>query len=393
MFSRRRLIAIIFGVALLVLGLWYFLAGRRHYAVLYEDLRAPQAAAVVAALEADDVSYRLALGGRQILVPTEEADALRLRLSGGELPIAGVAGFELFNESDMGYTDFAQRIRYQRAIQGELARTIMMMEGVIEARVHISMPERTLFRSEARRAEAAVTLVMRSRDDETVERIEGVQRLVAASVPDLAAADVVVLNARGEVISSRVELVEVAPGSLETEAGSNAPSLDYVTEVLRRAIPHRRFEARIEQEAGALAGDVEPASETALVGRRFVVITTESSLGPEEREAVRSALFSTGLIEVHSSDLLRFETAPLAHLDAPAVLAPPPPAPPAAIPARTPPPLLPLTWLALAAFLVCVIAILMLRHLMQRPLLSFEEHKQLAERLRSGLEPGGVGDV
>src|SRR5512145_2752282 len=88
MFSRPRLIAIIFGLALLVLGLWYFLAGRRHYAVLYEGLRAPQAAAVVAALEADDVSYRLAQGGRQILVPAEEADALRLQLSGDELPIA-----------------------------------------------------------------------------------------------------------------------------------------------------------------------------------------------------------------------------------------------------------------------------------------------------------------
>lgn len=391
--SRPRLLAIVFGAAAIVLALWYFLAVRRDYAVLYEDLRAPQAAAVVTALETDGVPYRLAHGGRQILVPADEADALRLRLSGAELPVAGAAGFELFNESDMGYTDFAQRIRYQRAMQGELARTILMIEGVLDARVHISMPERRLFRSEERRAEAAVTLVMRSREDETPDRIEGIQRLVAASVPDLAASDVVVLNARGQIISPRVELVELAAGALGSDSGANAPSLDYVTDVLRRALPHRRFEARIEHEPGALAGDAEAGDEQALQGRRLIAIVTESSLALAERESVRSGLFAAGLIEAPSSDLLRFEVSSLAHLDAEAVLEPPQPASRAETAAEKPPPNTLMVWLAVAALAIAGVAFLLLRRLGQRPNLSFEEHKSLAERLRAGLEPREAADV
>lgn len=390
--SRPRVLAIVFGVAAVVLALWYFLAVRRDYTILYEDLRAPQAAAVVAALEAEGVAYRLAHGGRQILVPAGEADALRLRLSGAELPVAGAAGFELFNESDMGYTDFAQRIRYQRAMQGELARTIMTIEGVLDARVHISMPERTLFRREAERAEAAVTLVMRSRADETPDRIEGVQRLVAAAVPDLAAADVVVLNARGEVISPRVEIVELAPGALGAEGDAEGLSLDFVTDVLRRALPHRRFEARIEYELGALAGDTEADDEQALEGRRRIVVVTESSLAPGERDSVRSGLLAADLIETLSSDLVRFEVSSLAHLDTQPAIQPQAASPTAT--AEAPAPLSPwLAWFALAAFGLAGAAFFILRRLNQRPQLSFEEHQRLAERLRAGMAPREAGDA
>ena len=144
---QLRLVALVFGlvVAALVAGYIWFL--RADYAVLVQDIRPEEAAAIVEELKKEEVAFELRDGGTTILVPESQLNAVRLNVSSKELPLKGTVGFELFNESDMGLTDFAQKVNYQRALQGEITRTLLAMEGIAAARVHIALPERSLFRN------------------------------------------------------------------------------------------------------------------------------------------------------------------------------------------------------------------------------------------------------
>jgi flagellar M-ring protein FliF len=197
----------------------YLLVLRKPYAVLFGDLRAPDAAAVVAELDKKKIPYRIEDGGATIRVPSNLVDTARVSLAGEDLPLKGAVGFELFNKSDMGLTEFAQRINYQRALQGELARTIMTMDSVESARVHLMLAEPTVFRGDRQPSKAAVTVQARAGKTITGDTAQGIQRLVAAAVPDLAASDVVVLDATGEVLGgTSAAPVPPPPGGQERQA-------------------------------------------------------------------------------------------------------------------------------------------------------------------------------
>ena len=128
-----RLIAIVFALVFGVLALGYFLFLRPGYVPVFSNLRPAEASAVAAQLDAKSIAYRLGDNGTTIAVPSDQADQARLLIAGSDVALKGGVGFELFNKSDMGLTDFAQKINYQRALQGELARTIMMMDGIAES--------------------------------------------------------------------------------------------------------------------------------------------------------------------------------------------------------------------------------------------------------------------
>ena len=113
-----RLIGIIFGGFIAMLAAAYFLFLRLNYSLLYQDLPVSDASAIVAELDAKEIKYRLRNGGKDILVPAVDADAIRLGILDSEAPRKKLDGFELFNDSEMGLTDFAQKIKYQRALQG-----------------------------------------------------------------------------------------------------------------------------------------------------------------------------------------------------------------------------------------------------------------------------------
>src|SRR5204863_6003346 len=117
------------------------------------------------------------------------------------------------NQSDMGLTDFAQKVNYQRALQGEIARTIMTMDGIAYARVHIALPERSLFRTTRSEPRAAVTITPQPGIDIDPGRIAGIQRLIAATVPDLALDQIAILNERGQLLTPEFSDAPGAGGS------------------------------------------------------------------------------------------------------------------------------------------------------------------------------------
>jgi flagellar M-ring protein FliF len=114
---------------------------RVDYQVLFADLQPQDTAVMVAELDRMKVPYKIGSDGNTILVDGAVVHSTRLKLMGKDLPLHGTAGFELFNNADFGMTEFAQKINYQRALQGELTRTIMSLSEVRDARVHLALPE------------------------------------------------------------------------------------------------------------------------------------------------------------------------------------------------------------------------------------------------------------
>jgi flagellar M-ring protein FliF len=172
------------------------------YRVLFADLSQSDAAAIVARLKDDKIPYRLSAGSSAILVPAEQVHDVRLALMAGDLPLSGGVGFEIFDKQGLGATEHSQKVSYQRALQGELARTIGKLDNVKEVRVHLVMPESTLFTRDRQEASAAIALTMQPDTSLQRQQIVGVQRLVAAAVAGLSADRVVITDQRGVTLSA-----------------------------------------------------------------------------------------------------------------------------------------------------------------------------------------------
>lgn len=206
--------------------------------VLFSGLEARDAAAVVRELEQLKIDYRLEDGGTTIMVPIEDVHSTRLKLMGSGVPLSGGVGFEIFDDSDFGMTEFAQRINLQRALEGELTRTIMALDEIKYARVHLVMPENGLFKQSSREPTASVALFLK--DGRTIgnDKIMGVQRLVAAAVPELSAEQVTVSDQNGSTLS-KITATEAGVGAISERLQKKAEVEQYLTgkavEVLARA--------------------------------------------------------------------------------------------------------------------------------------------------------------
>ena len=158
--SRGLLIAgmVMIFALVAVLGWWAY---RPDYQILFADLAPRDAAAMTSELDKLKTPYQLGDGGNAILVPRDLVYKTRLKLMGKEVPLHGAVGFEVFNNADFGMTEFVQKVNYQRAIQGELTRTILAIDEIQSARVHLAIPEQGLFKKSASKSKGSVTLTMK----------------------------------------------------------------------------------------------------------------------------------------------------------------------------------------------------------------------------------------
>jgi flagellar M-ring protein FliF len=186
----------------LLLATVLFLALTPGQAVLFADLGERDLATMGDELRKKKIAFEVGEDGRSLLVPQADVHRIRMQLMAQDLALQGNVGFELFNGSDLGMTEFVQKVNFQRALQGELARTIQAMDEVQSARVHLALPEQGLFRKTQARNKASVTVTLKPDARFSRAQVSGVQRLVAASVPDIAPSDVAVLDQRGVVLGS-----------------------------------------------------------------------------------------------------------------------------------------------------------------------------------------------
>ena len=241
------------------------------YSLLFANMPSRDASNVVEWLKDRKIPYRLAGGGKDIMVPADKVYEARLELAGSGLGEGGV-GFEIFDTQSFGMTDFAQKINYRRALQGELMRTITSLGPVEGARIHLALPEKRLFRDQQQAATASVIIKLHEGRNLKDSQLQGIIHLVAGSVEGLESENVTVVDSSGKALSkSRAD---------ETASGSSPGNLDYQQTVEKRL--ENRAQSMLDRALGA--------------GNSMVRVTAEVDFA--QRERVEEALDPDGAVIV-----------------------------------------------------------------------------------------------
>lgn len=264
--GRWTRLAIAGGAAAIVLAMIVFIAGatRPSYAVAFARLSEEDAGAIVAKLKEARVPYRVTPAGA-IEVPREQVQEVRMQLAAAGLPRGGNVGFELFNQSSFGITDFVQKLNYQRGLEGELARTIQKLEPVDQARVHLALPQPSLFTDNQREPTASV--VVRLKPGRRLERaqVQSIVHLLSHSVEGLKPQNVTVVDAEGTLLSSGDDQPEQAvarltAGQLEAKRAYESELEKNVQAMLDRVLGPGKASVRVN--ATMEWDQVETSSET-----------------------------------------------------------------------------------------------------------------------------------
>jgi len=216
-------------------------AGNPEFHPLYTNLDANDAGTILNRLKEQKIPYRLSANGSTILIPQEKIYETRMELASEGLPHGGSIGFELFDNTKLGMTEFAQNVNYQRALQGELVRTINGFEEVDSCRVHIVMPEKSLFLKDEEPASASVVLKLRHGKWLTQQQVQGIVHLVSSSVSRMGPDNVTVVDSNGRLLTGSTD-----PSGIAT---LSADQLEYQAQVERKL--ENRVLTMLEKALGA----------------------------------------------------------------------------------------------------------------------------------------------
>jgi flagellar M-ring protein FliF len=218
------LVAVFVAVVVVVVGSAWWISAPQ-YTLLVADMDAETANSVVSRLKADNVPYQLGDGGRTVSVPAERVDELRLAFASEGLPSAGRIGFEIFDRTAFGTTEFLEHVNYRRALEGELARTISTMSDVASARVHIAMAKDSLFLDREEPAKASVALRLKGNRPLSTATVRGIAGLVSSSVEGLRPESVMIVDHQGRPLTR--------PQEDSDPAGLNASQLERQQQIER----------------------------------------------------------------------------------------------------------------------------------------------------------------
>jgi len=198
--KRFALVALVGGT---IIGFVFLMnwAGSPDFQVLYSNLGPEDGGAIVSALKEKRIPYKISANGSSILAPSEQIYDLRLELAANGLPRGSGIGFEIFDNAKLGMTEFVQNVNYQRALQGELSRTIDRIDGVQSSRIHIVMPAKSLFIEEESPATASVTLKLRTGRWLSKDQVQAIVHLVSSSISGLSPENITIVDNYGKMLS------------------------------------------------------------------------------------------------------------------------------------------------------------------------------------------------
>lgn len=199
---QRSTIGVAAVATLGLLGALIYFGTETEYGVLFSELKTGDAQAILEKLKTANVPYKLSNGGTAISVPQERVPELRVQMAADGALSGGHVGFDIFDKNSFGATDFAQRVNYQRALEGELARTLEGMDELETARVHITPARESIFTEKAEKAKASVVLRVRRGREISRERTTAITHLVASAIEGLEPGEVSVMDSQGRVLSA-----------------------------------------------------------------------------------------------------------------------------------------------------------------------------------------------
>jgi flagellar M-ring protein FliF len=195
-------------------GLVFFIKWNkaRDFRPLFTNMAPEDAALVVAKLKESGIEHRLADNGATVLVSSEKVDDARLDLAGAGLPKTGRIGFELFDKTNLGVTDFDEKVNYRRALEGELERTIKAINGIESARVHITFPKDSVFLDAREPAKASVLVKMHIGATLQPQNVVAISNLIGSAVEGLSPDAVSVVDMQGNLLTKRRKTGDGADG-------------------------------------------------------------------------------------------------------------------------------------------------------------------------------------
>jgi len=243
---RIALIAVSLFIAAGIVGIIIW-ASKTRFKMLYTDLNKEDSKQIAVLLEQNKISYQLSRDGKTVRIPEDMIEQWRLKLATLGVNFSGTVGYEVFDKQSFGTTSFVQKVNKQRALEGELIKTISYIKGVKRARVHLSIPESSPFVSEKKSPTASVVLELDRGVLLTEAEIKGIGSLVSSAVEGMRQEDVIILDHRGKKLSDNIgdPMTSHTANRLALEAKLNRQYEKQIEEILSRVVGDGKVVAKV----------------------------------------------------------------------------------------------------------------------------------------------------
>ena len=202
--QKLGLIVAVAATVALLSGLWLW-GQTPDYRVLYANLAERDGGTVIESLQQQNIPYKFAEGGGALMVPADRVHEVRLKMAALGLPKGGTAGFELMENQKFGTSQFLEQVNFQRALEGELARSVQTMAAVSNARVHLAIPKPSVFIKEKQKPSASVVLALYAGRALDEGQVNAIVHLISSSVPEMRAENVTVVDQNGNLLSASAD--------------------------------------------------------------------------------------------------------------------------------------------------------------------------------------------
>jgi flagellar M-ring protein FliF len=235
--SGQKAVTVAAVVALLIGGYFFATwASKPSYSMLFSNLSSKDASAIVESLQKSGTPYELSNGGQTIMVPQDQVYDLRLQLSGEGLPAGDGGGYELLDQQGVTTSDFMQHVGYQRALEGELAKTIKSIDGVDTATVHLVIPQKDVFSDDQSKPTASVLVASKGTQGLNDDQVQSIVHLVASSVEGLEPEQVTVAGADGRILSTGGGSAVAAGAGTDSQTKKTGEYQDKLNSSLQRML-------------------------------------------------------------------------------------------------------------------------------------------------------------
>ncbi|MFC0180021.1 flagellar basal-body MS-ring/collar protein FliF [Thorsellia kenyensis] len=285
--SPVLLLAIVASIAIAIVVSLLLWARSPSFDVLFSNIEARDGGTIVQQLEQMNIPYQLADNGATILVPSEKVFDTRLKLAQQGLPQGGTVGFELLDKDTFGISQFAEQVNYQRALEGELARTIQSLNSVVSARVHLAIPKPSLFVREQTNPSASITVKLHNGRVLEETQINAIVYLVSSSVAKLNPDDVTIVDQNGRLLTNRSSSLGLA---------GNAEQLRIIEE------NEQRLKRNIENILAPVVGNGNVRAQVTLDMDFAIMEYTQENYGPNQPPNNEPAVRSRQISQNNSAD-------------------------------------------------------------------------------------------
>jgi flagellar M-ring protein FliF len=246
--NRRRVS--LFGITAAIIIAMVFLvswATKTQYKLLYSELNQQDSAKIQQILNNGNIDFQHKNGGKEIFVSEDQVDNMRLEIAKMGVDFNSTVGYEIFDKQAFGTTSFVQKINKQRALEGELMKTIKHIRGIKRARVHLSLPESSPFVSEKKPPSGSVVLDMERGSSLTKDEVKGIQNLVSASVDGMRFKDVVIIDSKGTKLTENIgdSMAQDTANRLALESKVNRQYEQQVESILKRVVGEGKVIAKV----------------------------------------------------------------------------------------------------------------------------------------------------